>query len=259
MRPTAAQVLDKLKDMDSIYAAGLDCCIDDCCVRQSPYTPEVAQYRDFDHQADVPGRNPYFAYYLPQWPLLDLTGLDSHLAYLLLDVDFAIISHSNNLSYLKSAGGSADLRSLFVSIEDRGVLQKDVQAMIRLIYLPRHIHGSVNYDKTDSIVMLKSLQFARIQQMASTVRIFNLFQPKQALPKCYTTQLTLTTISMSKYQAKDTLFLIMVFDPSVTVKDQAECGPMVLLGQPTHKARMPNGQCAGKASLNSVERTVFKQ
>ncbi|KAF9695627.1 hypothetical protein EKO04_006405 [Ascochyta lentis] len=245
MRPTAIQVLDKLKDMDFIYAAGLECWVDDCCVRQSPYTPEVAKYRDFRYQADAPGRDPYFAHDLPQWPLLDLAGLDGHLAYLLLDMNLAILSHSNNLSYLSSAGTRADLGRLFVSAEDVNVLQKDVQAMLRLINLPRHVYGSVDYEKIDYTAMLKCLHFARIQQMASTVRFFNLFQPGQALPRCYTTQLTLTTISMSRHQAK--------------AKGQAECGPTVSLVQPTHRARTRNGQCAGKASLNSAGKTIFKR
>lgn len=162
MRPTAAQVFDKLKDMDLIYNAGPDCWIDDCCVRQSPYTPEVAQYKGSHSQADVPGRDPYFAYDLPQWPLLDLTGLDDHLAYLLLDIEFAILSHSNNLSYLTPAGKPANLGCLFVSVDGVTVLQKDVQAMLRLINLPRRINGSVNYNDTDYAVMLKSLQLSRI-------------------------------------------------------------------------------------------------
>ncbi|KAH6629807.1 kinase-like domain-containing protein [Boeremia exigua] len=214
MRPTAAQVFDKLKDMDFVYPAGSDCWVDDCCVRQSPYAPDVADYENFRSQSSVPGRDPYFAYDLPQWPLLDLAGLDGHLAYLLLDMDLAIRSHSDDLNYLLSEGISADLSRLLVSEKDTIVLQNDVQAMLRLINLPKHVHGDVHYDKIDYAVILKSLQFARIQQTASTVRSFNLFQPKQALPRCYTTQLTLTTFSMSGHQANGTPFLVLTFDPS---------------------------------------------
>lgn len=89
-RPTAVQVLDRLKDMDFVTARKHGF-VNTCCLQQTPYL------RSFE--ADVAGCFP--EYYRGQstksFPgIVDANGFDNDVVYLFLDLDLEMINCSKN-------------------------------------------------------------------------------------------------------------------------------------------------------------------
>lgn len=219
LRPTAAQVFDKLKEMDVIYPVGsASQWVGSCCsgTRETEYTPEVAMHPKFNPRTSRPGSDPYFTYDLPQWPLLDICGLDSHLAYLLMDLNLSTVAHSDNLEYLSDntlySRSATSIERLVVSSGDVKVLLSDIALMLDSIEVPRVRPKEIEFAFTE-VQLKKSLQICRLRETASTVRSLNLSCHREALPTCHTVQLSLATMSLHRQPGYGLLFAILVFDP----------------------------------------------
>jgi hypothetical protein len=125
--------------------------------------------------------------------------------------------HSENLEYLSDNDlyprSASSIERLVVSKKDVQLLLDDIGSMLGSIDVPRPKPKDIGkaFTKTQ---LLKSLQVCRLKDTASTIRFLNLSRPREALPRCYTVQLTLVTMSLLKQPGLGLLFAVLLFDPS---------------------------------------------
>ncbi|KAF2188986.1 kinase-like protein [Zopfia rhizophila CBS 207.26] len=242
LRPTAYQVVERLKDMDFIYpTASMEAWIGPCCVNQDTPQPQgsttsellvflkktmkdtIDQIRNPSSEAVLPQLAPAsgrFSYRtdLPQWPLLDLLSLDDHLAYLFLNIDLEIFAHSHNLNYLDDLDRSS-IECLLVSEEEINKLKTMINTMLEILGLKTERISS-----SDTILeeTIKSFAVNLLQDTVFWVDFLNVYWKGDKIPKIRTVQLSLGSICLPcpKEHRNDhggdyrRPFLVMIFDPN---------------------------------------------
>jgi len=207
LRPTARQVLDKLVDLELVYPDMNSRWTGNCCSQQiAPKSEGFVPNTDISFRGDI-----------PQWPLLDLETLDSHLAYLFLDTNLDVLAKSHNLSYLENLG-SPDIAGL-VHGDDVSRLKVAVKRMLQNLNLvnPRRVAPPALRH------IMRSMAISRIQDTIFWFGFLNVYWEDETTPRLRTVQLSLSSICLERQSGKNKPFLVMTFDPN---EWKVEKGPL---------------------------------
>ena len=198
LRPTARQILDKLVDVDLVYPYSTSLWVGDCCSWQIDPTSE----------GFIPDANINLRGDIPQWPLLDLKTLDSHLAYLFLDTNLGVLAKSQNLSHLEKLV-SPDIAGL-VSHDDVSRLKIATKYMLQTLNLADPVTVTPPLFKH----VMRSVAISRIQDTAFWVGFLNIYWKDETIPRLCTVQLSLSSICLERQSEQNRPFLVMTFDPN---------------------------------------------
>lgn len=194
LRPTAEQILGRLKDLDAAYPVSTSrSWVGPCCTDQSALlVPPIAVRQD-----------------VPQWPILDFLTADDHLSYLFLDENLDVIAMSSNLSIPEEAG-SRILEYLFPAGPNLEQIQKEARSLKSLV-TPRQ-HSSTESGTVVDRMML-SVFTSRLNNTTFWVNFFDVRLLDHHIPRVRTVQLSLHTIDMERQPDYRAPFIVMTFDP----------------------------------------------
>ena len=198
LRPTAKQVLGRLQDLDAVYPVdSSQLWVGPCCAPQ----PNLAT-RSVAFRCDI-----------PQWPILDLTMADDHLAHLFLDMDLEVFTASKSLSYLGHMDGSGTqtLRRLLSSTADVRRIHRAAYSILESIRIKRH---SIKESDTVFTEMTNSVFTCSLRDSAFWVDFLDVYLEVDKAPRVRTVQLSLRTMCLSRGASYGAPFLVMTFDPT---------------------------------------------
>lgn len=206
LRPTARQVLDKLADLDMVYPDSTSFWVGECCSQQVKVT-------SLDHNKSTAGVI-HFEGHLPQWPLLDLTTLDHHLAFLFMDQDLRIVAKSQNLAFLDGRPGfDSDFPGLgqVLPRDDIHRIQTATASMLQTLNVEK-VSTNASHLIFDHI--MQSVSINSIQDTVFWVGILNIYWKEETTPRLRTVQLSLSRICLERQSDQYKPFFVMTFDPN---------------------------------------------
>jgi hypothetical protein len=199
-RPSAAQVLRRLQDLDAIYP--VDIIVKPCCVvRAASITSRMAS-------SDC----------IPQWPILDLMLADKNLSYIFLDTNLHILGMSRNISNLHDVMAVATTQfnpSRLVDLLPVRTAMSGIQTMARSM-LPTGSTQVFGLGKDGDLLaeLLYSTLTAGIIDTLFRVDTLNLILDEDMLPRPRTVQLSLLTVCLERLPDYKVPFLVLTFNPT---------------------------------------------
>ncbi|OAL45533.1 kinase-like protein [Pyrenochaeta sp. DS3sAY3a] len=197
LRPTAKQILNRLQNLDTVYPMNPSSLwIGRCCADE------------LRSMSSILG----FHWHVPQWPMLDLSLTDDHLAHIHLDINLRILATSNNLSYLGTLRRSGDftIQDLIPSRSDLEKLQFAISSMIPMA-------KAQGIKVVDQVVqhtqVLDSVFPCSLEENIFWVDILNVVLGAKEIPRVRTVQLSFQTTCLERQPGLHTPYLVMTFDP----------------------------------------------
>ncbi|KAH7397183.1 kinase-like domain-containing protein [Pyrenochaeta sp. MPI-SDFR-AT-0127] len=215
-RPTAAQILDRLKDMDFVYPVRqTSLWVDTCCYAQTMYAPGSSQPL---MQQSHPGTTApsgldldyHFNLVLPHWPILDAWHHDNDLAYIFLDTKFNVIGKSGN--FLNFATRDSEGLISFLCSFDK--VKDGASSMLQMAHVsPQTLTGADSKGISLSDLM-KNLFMGSFANTSSMIFTVDLGSEMDINSQYRTVQLTLSTFCFEQQHSHGRPFFVLVFDPN---------------------------------------------